>query len=70
LNKSNSAATKGPDLASMAKAKSSAGIWGAPAANQSAGHSQPLAYTPNVANAGQSGSGSASLGNGLDDLLG
>jgi epsin len=60
-------ASKGPDLASMAKAKSEATIWGAPAATatgqQRAGATNP---TPNTA----SNQGANALGNGLDDLLG
>ncbi|KIX92059.1 uncharacterized protein Z520_12213 [Fonsecaea multimorphosa CBS 102226] len=52
---------KGPDLASMAKAKSQAGIWGAASAASSTtqrptASGQPKPSTP--------------LGNGLDDLLG
>ncbi|KKY19484.1 putative golgi to endosome transporter [Phaeomoniella chlamydospora] len=73
INRSNTS-SKGPDLASMAKAKSSAGIWGAtPSGSTPANQSRPLAPTPNIASAGQTGSttsGSTSLGNGLDDLLG
>lgn len=60
-------ASKGPDLASMAKAKSDAGIWGAPASSnagqQRTGATNP---TPNTA----AGQGAKPLGNGLDDLLG
>lgn len=63
------AGAKGPDLASMAKAKSDAGIWGAPAASPSAAQQRTGATnpTPNTASQGQ---GSKPLGNGLDDLLG
>lgn len=68
-----SVSSKGPDLASMAKAKSSAGIWGAPATSTPTtpgGQPRPSAPTPNIASAGQTGANSAKLGNGLDDLLG
>ncbi|KAJ4505582.1 Epsin-3, clathrin recruitment and traffic between the Golgi and endosome [Exophiala dermatitidis] len=63
-----SGSQKGPDLASMAKAKSQAGIWGA----ASAASSTPAASaTPASSNAASvHGKPSASLGNGLDDLLG
>ena len=57
-------ANKGPDLASMAKAKSEAGIWG-PSASSGA-RPGAIAPTPNAASAGPTGG----LGNGLDDLLG
>lgn len=61
------ATSAGPDLASMAKAKTDAGIWGAPAAagagQQRAGANNP---TPNAA----AQNTSKPLGNGLDDLLG
>ena len=63
--------SKGPDLASLAKAKSSAGIWGA-AASTPAPRPGAMAPTPNAAT-GQNRPGGAatpSLGNGLDDLLG
>ncbi|KAK5228690.1 Epsin-3, clathrin recruitment and traffic between the Golgi and endosome [Exophiala xenobiotica] len=59
---------KGPDLASMAKAKSQAGIWGAASASSSTPRPGAAAPTPNTA-AGQ-GKPRAFLGNGLDDLLG
>ncbi|KAK5449404.1 Epsin-3, clathrin recruitment and traffic between the Golgi and endosome [Exophiala xenobiotica] len=59
---------KGPDLASMAKAKSQAGIWGAASASSSTPRPGAAAPAPNTA-AGQ-GKPSAFLGNGLDDLLG
>ena len=64
VQKSNSTASKGPNLASMAKEKASAGIWGAPAASPSPsfGQSQPQQQTQ------QSGSKTGSSG--LDDLLG
>jgi epsin len=60
-------ASKGPDLASMAKAKSDAAIWGAPAAS-SAGQQRTGATnpTPNTA----ASQNAKPLGNGLDDLLG
>lgn len=60
-------ASKGPDLASMAKAKSDATIWGAPAAS-SAGQQRTGATNPTPNTAG--GQGTKPLGNGLDDLLG
>jgi epsin len=76
--------SKGPDLASMAKAKSEAGIWGissgAGAGGMGVGQQRPgaIAPSPNTAagqgrpagNPGQSQSQGQSLGNGLDDLLG
>ncbi|KAL3474689.1 hypothetical protein BJX99DRAFT_173325 [Aspergillus californicus] len=55
ITKSSSTASKGPNLASMAKEKASAGIWGAPAASP-----QPQQY--------QQGAKTGSSG--LDDLLG
>jgi epsin len=62
---------KGPDLASMAKAKSEAGIWGA-ATSSATGASQPRpgAIPPSPSTAAGQGRPQASLGNGLDDLLG
>lgn len=61
-------ASKGPDLASMAKAKSDAGIWGT--ATSSTGQQQrPGATNPTPNTAGQNNT-SKPLGNGLDDLLG
>jgi epsin len=56
--------SKGPDLASMAKAKSEAGIWG-PSAGAG---TTPSAPTPSAASGPTRPSGG--LGNGLDDLLG
>ncbi|KAA8647357.1 hypothetical protein EYZ11_007237 [Aspergillus tanneri] len=55
IQKSSSAAGKGPNLASMAKEKASAGIWGAPASSSA---------QPQQGTAGKTGS------SGLDDLLG
>jgi epsin len=64
--KSTATTQKGPDLASMAKAKSQAGIWGAAsAASASSPRPGAMAPTPNTASGG-----SKPLGNGLDDLLG
>ena len=63
--KSTAASQKGPDLASMAKAQSQAGIWGAASAASSGPRPGAMAPTPNTA----SGHGKP-LGNGLDDLLG
>lgn len=56
IAKSNANANKGPNLASMAKEKASAGIWGAPAASASPAQSKPQQ---------KQGGGSA-----FDDLLG
>lgn len=58
--------SKGPDLASMAKAKSEAGIWGTSAS--SATRSGAIAPTPSAAPGQARPSGG--FGNGLDDLLG
>ncbi|KIX08185.1 uncharacterized protein Z518_02841 [Rhinocladiella mackenziei CBS 650.93] len=67
--KSASGPQKGPDLASMAKAKSQAGIWGA--ASSAAGSTpRPSATTPTPNTASGQGKPSTPLGNGLDDLLG
>jgi epsin len=55
IQKTNTGGNKGPNLASMAKEKASAGIWGAPASTTAPGQSQPQ----------QKQSGSA-----FDDLLG
>jgi epsin len=60
------ATSKGPDLASMAKAKTDAGIWGAPAASTTM-QQRPGATNPTPNTAAQN---SKPLGNGLDDLLG
>lgn len=62
IQKSNSTASKGPNLASMAKEKASAGIWGAPAASPSPSLSQSQQQS-------QQG-GSKTGSSGLDDLLG
>ncbi|EXJ83293.1 hypothetical protein A1O1_06912 [Capronia coronata CBS 617.96] len=59
--KSTGGSQKGPDLASMAKAKSQAGIWGVASAASS---------TPKPGTASVPGKPSTPLGNGLDDLLG
>ena len=68
----NKPTSKGPDLASMAKAKSEAGIWGAPAAVSGLSQPRPgaTAPTPNTAAQGKPLTQQQSLGNGLDDLLG
>ncbi|KIW86699.1 uncharacterized protein Z519_12685 [Cladophialophora bantiana CBS 173.52] len=58
---------KGPDLATMAKAKSQAGIWGAASAASSTA-TRPGAMATNTASS--QGKPSAPLGNDLDDLLG
>lgn len=66
IQKSNSPAGKGPNLASMAKEKASAGIWGAPAAGSSP--------SPSVGQSSQSQphaqQGKSTGSSGLDDLLG
>ncbi|KAL6240927.1 Epsin-3, clathrin recruitment and traffic between the Golgi and endosome [Rhinocladiella similis] len=64
--KSTTATQKGPDLASMAKAKSQAGIWGAASAASSTPRPGSAASIPSAAQ----GKPSTPLGNGLDDLLG
>ena len=63
----NKPGAKGPDLASMAKAKSEAGIWGAAAAPS---QPRPGAIAPSPNTAAGAGRLRAPLGNGLDDLLG
>lgn len=67
--KSGGDSQKGPDLASMAKAKSQAGIWGAASAASSS-TPRPGATAPTPNTAASQGKPSTSLGNGLDDLLG
>ncbi|KIW19020.1 hypothetical protein PV08_03310 [Exophiala spinifera] len=64
--KSTTATQKGPDLASMAKAKSQAGIWGAASAASSTPRPGSTASTPSAVQA----KSNTPLGNGLDDLLG
>ena len=60
--KKSTPASQGPNLASMAKEKASAGIWGA------AGTSS---HTPSsTAQSGTQGNGTQKIGGGLDDLLG
>jgi epsin len=59
-------ASKGPDLASMAKAKSEAGIWG-PSASSGM---RPGATTPTPNAVSGQARPTVGLGNGLDDLLG
>ncbi|KEF56598.1 uncharacterized protein A1O9_06787 [Exophiala aquamarina CBS 119918] len=68
VNKTATAA-KGPDLASLSKAKSQAGIWGAASAASSAGVARPGGGTvaPQPTTAAKP---ATPLGNGLDDLLG
>ena len=61
IKKTNTPGSQGPNLASMAKEKASAGIWGTGAATQQT--SQPPSYTQN-SQRGQR------IGGGLDDLLG
>ena len=61
---------KGPDLASMAKAKSAAGIWGAAAPPTAPSQPRAGAVAPSPNTAAGQGRPQAPLGNGLDDLLG
>lgn len=56
--------SKGPDLASLSKAKSQAGIWGAASAASGGGGSAPAPQSNTAAKP------ATPLGNGLDDLLG
>ncbi|KAJ5095686.1 Golgi to endosome transport protein (Ent3) [Penicillium alfredii] len=63
IQKSNSQSNKGPNLASMAKEKASAGIWGAPAPSSGVSPA-PSQVQPQQKQGGQTGS------SGLDDLLG
>ena len=67
IQKSNSTASKGPNLASMAKEKASAGIWGAPAASSP---SPALSQPSQQQQPAQQGSSSKTGSAGLDDLLG
>ncbi|KAH0847825.1 ENTH domain-containing protein [Fonsecaea pedrosoi] len=60
---------KGPDLASMAKAKSQAGIWGAASAASST-TPRPGGMASSTNTASGPAKPSTPLGNGLDDLLG
>ncbi|KAL4929993.1 ENTH domain-containing protein [Aspergillus undulatus] len=62
IQKSNTATNKGPNLASMAKEKASAGIWGTP----SSGFSSPAPSQQQP----QQGQGPKTGSSGLDDLLG
>ncbi|KAL2864189.1 uncharacterized protein BJX67DRAFT_227161 [Aspergillus lucknowensis] len=62
IQKSSSDAKKGPNLASMAKEKASAGIWGAPAASSFA--------SPALSQPQQPQQGAKTGSSGLDDLLG
>jgi epsin len=59
--KKNTQSGPGPSIGQLAKEKSAAGIWGAPAPSSSA--------TTSTAT-GTSGGAAKPLGNGLDDLLG
>ncbi|KAJ6106346.1 ENTH domain-containing protein [Penicillium capsulatum] len=65
ITKSNANANKGPNLASMAKEKASAGIWGAPASSLSTGTGSPAASMGGQQQQQQKQGGSA-----FDDLLG
>ena len=60
IAKSNTGANKGPNLASMAKEKASAGIWGAPAPSSASASSAQSQHKPTT----QTG------GSAFDDLLG
>ncbi|GKZ57314.1 epsin-3, clathrin recruitment and traffic between the Golgi and endosome [Aspergillus niger] len=60
IQKNNTGGNKGPNLASMAKQKASAGIWGAPAASSSPAFNQ----------SSNSGTSKTTGSSGLDDLLG
>ncbi|EFW17066.1 Epsin-3, clathrin recruitment and traffic between the Golgi and endosome [Coccidioides posadasii str. Silveira] len=60
---------KGPNLASMAKEKASAGIWGTPAGTMSA-TSNTTGSTAMSASQQQQKPGNTPFGHGLDDLLG
>ncbi|GES66065.1 ENTH-domain-containing protein [Aspergillus terreus] len=66
LQKSSSNASKGPNLASMAKEKASAGIWGTPATSSLTSASP----SPSLAHSSASQQGSKTGSSGLDDLLG
>ncbi|PYH49102.1 ENTH domain-containing protein [Aspergillus saccharolyticus JOP 1030-1] len=66
LQKANANANRGPNLASMAKEKASAGIWGAPASSTSSNVTSPSS-THYGGGGGGAKTGSSS---GLDDLLG
>ncbi|KAI9802256.1 MAG: hypothetical protein M1825_002977 [Sarcosagium campestre] len=65
IKKTGTPNSQGPNLASMAKEKASAGIWGAPAAS-----SQPQQLASATPAASSSSSGGQKIGGGLDDLLG
>ncbi|KAE8148328.1 hypothetical protein BDV25DRAFT_19741 [Aspergillus avenaceus] len=65
IQKSNSTANKGPNLASMAKEKASAGIWGSPA---TPGFASPSPSSAQSRTMPQQGAKTGSSG--LDDLLG
>ncbi|RAL11285.1 ENTH-domain-containing protein [Aspergillus homomorphus CBS 101889] len=62
LQKANANANRGPNLASMAKEKASAGIWGAPATPSTSNVTSPSHQTQY--------NGSKTGSSGLDDLLG
>lgn len=66
--------SRGPDLASMAKAKSEAGIWGPSASSGvpfgTSNTPRPGAINPSPNTASGQAKPNAPLGNGLDDLLG
>ncbi|EAW11392.1 putative Golgi to endosome transport protein (Ent3) [Aspergillus clavatus NRRL 1] len=62
IQKTSINANKGPNLASMAKEKASAGIWGAPAPSGG--------FTPSMSSSTSQQSGAKTGSSGLDDLLG
>ncbi|KAI1937691.1 Epsin-3, clathrin recruitment and traffic between the Golgi and endosome [Ophidiomyces ophidiicola] len=68
--KSTAATQKGPNLASMAKEKASAGIWGAPAAGTMSTASKNTPSTTTSSPPQQQKGGNTPAGHGLDDLLG
>lgn len=67
IQKSSANANKGPNLASMAKEKASAGIWGAPAPSSSL---TPATTSPSMGSSRQQQQGTKTGSSGLDDLLG
>ncbi|GIJ82765.1 epsin-3, clathrin recruitment and traffic between the Golgi and endosome [Aspergillus pseudoviridinutans] len=66
IQKSSANASKGPNLASMAKEKASAGIWGTPAPSSSL---TPASPPPSMSSSTQQ-QGTKTGSSGLDDLLG
>ena len=68
IQKSSSAANKGPNLASMAKEKSSAGIWGTPSQSSATSPAPTLGQSLSQTSSSQKPQPGSSSG--LDDLLG